>query len=82
VRVQPVAIDYGAAGPEIAWVGKEPGGANVRRVLSRPGTTAVTLTFLPPLDAAAFEDRKDLANEVRERIVAVLHPSARGADRL
>ena len=38
--VQPVAIDYGAACDDVAWVGDESYGANAKRVLARPGTVA------------------------------------------
>ena len=82
VRVQPVAIDYGAVGPEIAWVGNEPAAANVKRVLSRRGTVPVTLHFLAPIDPAALEDRKAIANAAHAQVAAALEPSATGADRL
>ena len=72
VRLQPVAIDYGPAAAEIAWVGDEPAGRNAKRVLSRAGTIAVTLTFLEPIDPAPAQDRKLLAALARERIVAAL----------
>ena len=74
--VQPVAIDYGPADHDVAWVGGEPAADNVRRVLSRPGTTAVTLRFLEPIDPAAMDGRKILAETARQRIVAALGASA------
>lgn len=73
VRVQPVAIDYGAARAEVVWFGEETPGANVLRVLGRRGRFDVTLTFLPPLEP--MEDRKVVATAAREAIVASLHPS-------
>jgi lyso-ornithine lipid O-acyltransferase len=82
VRLQPVAIDYGAAAPDIAWVGEEPAGSNAKRVLSRPGTLPVTLTFLDPIDPALVQDRKALAGLARQQIVDALGASASGADRL
>ena len=82
VRVQPVAIDYGAAGAEIAWTDDEPALANLRRILSRRDPVTVTLTFLPPLDPAETGDRKAVAAAARARILAVLDPSAASADRL
>jgi 1-acyl-sn-glycerol-3-phosphate acyltransferase len=69
-----VAIDYGAAAADIAWIGEEPAGANAKRVLSRPGTAEVTLRFLEPLDPAAFPDRKALAEAARARIAEALGP--------
>ena len=82
LKVQPVAIDYGAAGADIAWTGDEAAAANVRRVLSRKGTAPVTLHFLPPLDPADLGGRKALAQAAREAIVGALGPSARTPDRL
>lgn len=76
VMVQPVAIDYGGAAHDIAWVGKESAGANAKRVLSRPGTARVDLHFLPPIDPADFPDRKALAEAARGSIVRALDASA------
>ena len=76
VMVQPVAIDYGPAGAEIAWTGDEPAGANGRRILSRRGTVPVTLHFLEPLDPAAFGDRKALAAAAQAAVEAALGASA------
>jgi lyso-ornithine lipid O-acyltransferase len=87
VQVQPVAIDYGKAGPEIAWIGAEPGLANVKRILSRRGTTPVSIRFLPPLAPAEAGDRKALAERCRTAVVEALarepgRPSGGAADRL
>ena len=82
LKVQPVAIDYGAAAHDIAWVGQESAGANVKRVLSRRGTTPVTISFLEPVDPAQAGDRKALATAARAEIHAALDPSAQAADRL
>ena len=82
VRVQPVAIDYGAAAEFLAWVGVESAVANAKKVLSRPGTVPVTISFLEPIDPAQAGDRKALANAAREEIVAALLTSAAPADRL
>jgi 1-acyl-sn-glycerol-3-phosphate acyltransferase len=83
IALQPVAIDYGEAAQDIAWVGSEAGLANVKRVLARRGTNEVTLTFLEPLDPASAGDRKVLAERSRSAIVAALgRPSGEPADRL
>lgn len=82
VKVQPVALDYGEAGHDIAWIGDETPGANAKRVLSRPGTGLVTIHFLDAIEPAALADRKALAEVSRGRIVAALSASARDADRL
>lgn len=75
VRVQPVAIDYGAATADIAWIEGESTAANARRILSRPGRIEVRLTFLAPIDPAAVEGRKALAAASRAEIVAALDAS-------
>ena len=81
IRVQPVALDYGPAAHDLAWIGEESGLANVKKVLARRGTTAVTLNFLPPVDPGDG-NRKTLAHSAREEIVTALSASATGADRL
>jgi 1-acyl-sn-glycerol-3-phosphate acyltransferase len=81
ILVQPVALDYGAAAHDLAWVGVESGLDNVRKVLARRGATDVVVNFLAPVDPAQG-DRKSLARSAREEIVAALGASATGADRL
>ena len=72
VRVQPVMIDYGEIGPEIAWVGAEPAGANAFRVVGRRGTIPVTLRFLEPIDPHEVGDRKILARQAEAEVVEAL----------
>lgn len=81
VMVQPVALDYGAAAHDLAWIGEESGLANVRKVLARRGSTPVTVQFLAPVDPASG-DRKALASAARAEIVEALRPSGGEADRL
>jgi 1-acyl-sn-glycerol-3-phosphate acyltransferase len=84
VKVQPVALDYGASTGDLAWVGDEPGLDNVRKVLSRRGTAEVIVHFLAPVDPLAG-DRKAIARAARDEIVEALgHPGPSGgrADRL
>lgn len=80
VRVQPVALDYGTSGDDIAWVGQEPAVANAKRVLSRKGTSLVDIVFTPPLDPHAFSDRKMLSDAARCAILEVLTPSDAARD--
>ena len=75
VKVQPVAIDYGAIAEEIAWVGDEPAGANAGRILSRRGTIPVTLRFLEPVDPHQAGERKALAAAARAEVVEALGAS-------
>ena len=76
VVVQPVAIDYGPASDETAWVGDEGYGMNARRILSRPGTIPVTLRFLAPIDPHLAGDRKALAARSQAEVAEALHASA------
>ncbi|WP_310468652.1 lysophospholipid acyltransferase family protein [Sphingomonas sp.] len=73
VAVQPVALDYGAAAPEIGWHG-ESGRDNVLRVLGRRGTLPVTVHLLPALPHPG--DRKALAHAAREAIGVALAASS------
>ena len=68
VLVQPVLLDYGAVSEEIAWIGEESGKDNAVRLLARPGTFRVTVTFLEPFHPRDFTGRKAIAAESRRRI--------------
>jgi lyso-ornithine lipid O-acyltransferase len=61
ITIQPVAIDYGAIAPDIAWTDDESVGVNALRIMARKGRVPVTLHFLPPLDHKDFADRKAIA---------------------
>lgn len=82
LKVQPIAIDYGAVAAEIAWVGDEGAKANARRIFSRKGNIPVTLSFLEPVDPHDMPDRKALAEASRAEIIQALDASARGSNRL
>lgn len=86
VMVQPVAIDYGPASDDTAWVGNEGYGMNAKRILSRPGAIPVTLKYLEPIDPHEAGDRKILAarsqSEVAEALEARLGASAAPGDPL
>jgi 1-acyl-sn-glycerol-3-phosphate acyltransferase len=72
VKVQPIRVDYGAAGPLIDWVGDESGQANALKILGARGSFAVTLHMLDPFDPAELPDRKAIAAEARARIAAAM----------
>jgi 1-acyl-sn-glycerol-3-phosphate acyltransferase len=72
VKVQPVAIDYGSAAADLAWVEGETIVANAARVLNRKGAMPVTLRFLAPVDPATAGDRKSLSGRSRDEIVEAL----------
>ncbi|WP_375397925.1 lysophospholipid acyltransferase family protein [uncultured Sphingomonas sp.] len=68
VRVQPLMLDYGAVGPDIAWIGVENGRDNALRVLARRGSFAVRLHCLEPFHPRDFSGRKAIAAESQRRI--------------
>ena len=70
VRVQPVAIDYGALAPAIAWGPDESALAVARRLVGRRGRLPVTLHFLDPVPDS--DDRKVLAATAQAAITGAL----------
>ena len=68
VLVQPVMLDYGEVGPDIAWIGDESGFHNALRVLARKGSFRLNITFLDPFDPHDFPGRKKIAAESHRRI--------------
>ncbi len=75
VVVQPIWIDYGAATPEIAWIGDELGQDHAKRVLKRRGSFTATLHVLEPFDPLDFAGRKAVAAEAKRRIEAAIDSS-------
>ena len=71
VPIQPVALEYTDA-PNVCWYGDEPGLANVRRILSRPGRVELTLHFLEPLAGNELANRKTMTAAVRRAIADTL----------
>ncbi len=71
VPIQPVALDY-ADMPGIAWFDAEPGLANVRRILARPGRVELTIRFLEPLAGDALADRKAMTAAAQAAIAEAL----------
>ena len=71
VPIQPVALDY-AEMPGIAWFDDEPGMANVRRILARPGRVELTIRFLEPLAGDALANRKTMTAAAQAAIEQAL----------
>jgi len=69
VAIRPVALDYGAAAPDIGWW-EESGKDNLLRLLGRRTGLPVTVRLLGPLSRAG--DRKQIAAEARDAIAATL----------
>jgi len=78
MQVQPVYLDYGKYGPEIAWVGDESALDNAKRLFARLTFFRVTLYFLDPINPADYKDRKEICTEIEARITAALSASHRG----
>lgn len=74
--VQPVVIDYGAIAEWQAWMDRETGIPNARRLFARAGTFPVHVHFLDPFDPHDVGGRKAIAAKVRgmieEKLVATL----------
>jgi len=77
--IQPVLMDFDAAGKDLAWIGVETAPENAWRVLSRKGSFKVAVHFLEPFDPAALGGRKAVSAECRRRIAAALSASLGGA---
>jgi 1-acyl-sn-glycerol-3-phosphate acyltransferase len=77
VPIQPVALDYADA-PAIAWYDDEPGMANVRRILARPGRVELTIRFLEPLAGEALTNRKTMTAAAQAAIAEALRLSLPG----
>lgn len=72
-QVQPVAIDYTDERRLVAWTElKGDFGAELFRLMGLPGRRRVTLTFCPPLDAAAMRDRKTMAAAAQAAVAEAL----------
>ncbi len=79
--VQPVLLDFDAAGCSLAWIGTEGANANAARTLGRRGSYGVQVHFLEPFDPCDYPGRKAIAAETRKRIATALaaatgHPIA------
>jgi lyso-ornithine lipid O-acyltransferase len=76
VKLQPLAIDYGAEARAIAWPDDNDTATEAMRLLSMPGRRKVVLRCLEPIDPALNPDRKLLANAARAELCAALGESA------
>jgi lyso-ornithine lipid O-acyltransferase len=70
--IQPVLLDFGKAGPDIAWLGEETGWESAWRAFTRPGSYDVNVRFLEPFDPAELADRKVVCALARSRLASAL----------
>ena len=72
MMIQPVLLDFGKVGPEIAWIGEETGGESAWRAFIRTGSYDVNVHFLEPFDPGALADRKAVCAIARSRLAQAL----------
>ncbi len=72
MMVQPVLLDFGKAGPDIAWLGEETGWESAWRAFTRPGSYDVGVHFLEPFDPGTLADRKVVCALARARLAGAL----------
>jgi lyso-ornithine lipid O-acyltransferase len=70
--IQPVLLDFGNAGPDIAWLGEETGWESAWRAFTRPGSYDVGVHFLEPFNPAEMADRKVVCALSRSRLASAL----------
>jgi lyso-ornithine lipid O-acyltransferase len=70
--IQPVLLDFGDAGPDIAWLGEETGWESAWRAFTRPGSYDVDVHFLEPFNPAEMADRKVVCALSRSRLASAL----------
>jgi lyso-ornithine lipid O-acyltransferase len=70
--IQPVLLDFGDAGPDIAWLGEETGWESAWRAFTRPGSYDVDVHFLEPFNPAEMADRKVVCALSRARLASAL----------
>lgn len=72
MMVQPVLLDFGRAGPDIAWLGEETGWESAWRAFTRPGSYDVGVHFLEPYNPGKLADRKVVCALARSRLADAL----------
>lgn len=72
IAVRPVVLDYGREGPDIAWIGTEPGLANFKRILARKRPVVLNVRFLPILSGETLNNRKTIAAAAQTAILQAL----------
>jgi lyso-ornithine lipid O-acyltransferase len=80
MMIQPVLLDFGVDGPDIAWLGEETGWESAWRAFTRPGSYDVGVHFLEPFDPSVMADRKEVCSHAQSQLLAALE--CRKASRL
>lgn len=72
MMIQPILIDYGRFGPEIAWLGDVTGWESAWNAFTRPGNYDVGVHFLEPFDPGQLADRKMVCAMARSSLAAAM----------
>jgi 1-acyl-sn-glycerol-3-phosphate acyltransferase len=72
IMIQPVLLDFGSVGPDIAWLGDETGWESAWRAFTRLGSYDVGVYFLEPFNPGALADRKAVCALARTRLASAL----------
>ncbi len=72
MMIQPVLLDFGNVGPDIAWLGEETGWESAWRAFTRPGSYIVGVYFLEPFNPGTLADRKAVCALARARLADAL----------
>jgi 1-acyl-sn-glycerol-3-phosphate acyltransferase len=72
IMIQPVLLDFGKVGPDIAWLGEETGWESAWRALTQPGSYQVDVHYLEAFDPGQLADRKAICAKAREGLAAAL----------
>lgn len=72
MMIQPVLLDFGDVGPDIAWLGEETGWESAWRAFTRPGSYEVGVYFLEPFNPGTLADRKAVCALARARLAEAL----------
>ncbi len=72
MMIQPVLLDFGDAGPGIAWLGEETGWDSAWRAFTRPGSYDVGVHYLEPFNPGMLADRKAVCALARARLATGL----------
>lgn len=72
MMIQPVLLDFGQAGPDIAWLGEETGWDSAWRAFTRPGSYDVGVHYLEPFNPGMLADRKAVCALARARLATGL----------
>jgi lyso-ornithine lipid O-acyltransferase len=72
MMIQPVLLDFGKHGPDIAWLGEETGWESAWRAFTRMGSYDVGVHFLEPYDPSGMANRKEVCGHAYGLLSAAL----------